>query len=260
MTRLAWRGHPASATDERSLCYRYDAELGWFPVANGTKQFQHDRSITVHHNAEGFRDKPRGPKVKKRIAFVGDSFVWGHDAEEGERFTDKLEALLPGWEMINLGVSGYGTDQELILIQKWFDHYQPDIVVLVFCNNDLNDNAAHVTPGGYYKPYFEVVEGRLMPRGIPVSKSMQYYGLEHPWLFKSRLVQLLMTRCVDWKSRKPRSTVNPTGNLLAAMKAYVEAKGAKFIVGYVSDDGMDEKSSFCASLKIDHSHLIRQKA
>ncbi len=256
MTRLAWRGHPAMATDERSSCFRYDAELGWSPVANSTNHFQHVRSITAHHNAEGFRDKPRGPKVKNRIAFVGDSFVWGYDAEEAERFTDKLEALLPGWEMINLGVNGYGTDQEWILIQKWFDHYQPDIVVLVFCNNDTTDNTAHVTPGGYYKPYFEVVDGQLVRRGIPVSKSMPYYRLESPWLFKSRLVEMLVSRYVDWKSPQPRSAVNPTGTLVGAMKAYVAAKGAKFVLAYVSDDDMAQKRSLCESQKIDYLFLL----
>src|SRR5215470_14385830 len=98
LTRLLWK-HRLDPDDERSLSYRYDAELGWFPIPNGSNRFMGSRPITVQHNGDGFRDPPHGPKQKKRIAFVGDSFVWGYDAEQAERFSDKLQARLADWEV-----------------------------------------------------------------------------------------------------------------------------------------------------------------
>ncbi|MBU1849701.1 MAG: hypothetical protein KKH40_03155, partial [Nanoarchaeota archaeon] len=46
------------------------------------------------------------------------------------------------YEVINLGVSGYGTDQELILLQKEGLKYNPDVVILGFyLENDKPDNS-----------------------------------------------------------------------------------------------------------------------
>src|SRR6185436_13789778 len=44
-------------------------------------------------------------------------------------------------EIINLGVSGYGTSQELITLRQKVWQYSPDMVILlVTTNNDISDN------------------------------------------------------------------------------------------------------------------------
>ena len=140
--------------DERNTIFRYDEELGWFPLKNIETDYIGSHKFHVKNNSDGFRDIEHGKKKKKRIAFVGDSYVWGYDVEQNERFTDKLRNMLPSWDIINMGISGYGTDQELLLLEKWYDHYQPDVVFLVFCNNDWKDNITNLRYDGYYKPYF----------------------------------------------------------------------------------------------------------
>ncbi len=73
---------------ERSLGYRYDAELGWAPVPNSTSSVTNSRTIQVRHNSLGLRDEEFVGDGKPVIVFLGDSFVWGLDSEEGERFSD----------------------------------------------------------------------------------------------------------------------------------------------------------------------------
>ena len=119
--------------DERNLNYRYDEELGWFPVENSKQSYEGSRSIKVEHNSRGFRDSDHIVDTKPRIIFVGDSFVWGSDVEKQERFTEKLRGKLTNWSVYNLGVSGYGTDQEYLLLKRHYDFYSPNIVFLVFC-------------------------------------------------------------------------------------------------------------------------------
>jgi hypothetical protein len=161
--------------DERNLEYRYDPTLGWMPVENKHGSYSDTRRISYQDNAEGFRDAPHLRKTKPRVAFLGDSFVWGYDVERDERFTDRLKALMPGWEILNLGVSGYGADQEYLLLRRFFDRYAPDIVVLiVFPTNDREDNSTNLRYEGYYKPYFVVKGGRLLAQGIPVPRSPNY--------------------------------------------------------------------------------------
>ena len=42
--------------DEKNLMYRYDPQLGWFPVPNSESTFTGSRAINVKHNSRGFRD------------------------------------------------------------------------------------------------------------------------------------------------------------------------------------------------------------
>lgn len=256
LTRLFWKGKPAFVTDERNLTYQYDAELGWFPIPDGSRRFKGDHFFTIRHNHDGFRDGPHGPKTKKRIAFVGDSFVWGYDAEQEERFTEKLQARLPDWEILNLGVSGYATDQELLLLRRWFERYQPDIVVLVFSDNDVEENGLNVVHGGYYKPYFELVEGKPVEKGVPVPKCIHYYRAEHPLLFKSALAQLLTTWHLARTAPTKSPTPNPTLPLVAEMRAYVQSKGAKFILAFCSDIEGQKKLAFVQAYHFDALFLL----
>ena len=71
------------------------------------------------------------PDGKPPILFVGDSFVWGVDAEAGERFTDLLRERMIGYSILNAGVSGYGTDQEFIWLKRIWSDVRPSIVVLI---------------------------------------------------------------------------------------------------------------------------------
>lgn len=74
--------------DERSLSYRYDAELGWFPVPNSKLVATNARTFHAQHNSLGLRDVELAADARPTIMFLGHSFVWGLDAEADERFSD----------------------------------------------------------------------------------------------------------------------------------------------------------------------------
>ena len=228
------------AFDEINIVYRYDKELGWFPIENTTKEYQGTRLIHVKSNKDGFRDVEHGSKKKKRIAFLGDSFVWGYDVEYGERFTEYLQERMPDWEIINMGVSGYSTDQELILIKKWFDHFQPDIVFLVFCDNDLLGNRTNKMYN-YYKSYFSFTGDKLVEHGAPTEKSIRYFINEYPILMRSRLVQYI----VEMTRPKPVFVKDPVIPLIQEIKTFVESKGARFYLAFTDDDGKAENRELC---------------
>src|SRR3984893_9103489 len=82
------------STSERSLAYRYDAELGWVPVPNSSSIVTTARTIHAQHNSLGFRDIEVERDARPKMLFIGDSFVWGVDAEAEERFTDLLRSRL----------------------------------------------------------------------------------------------------------------------------------------------------------------------
>ena len=97
-----------------------DAELGWAQIPNVvTQSTTANRTVSVRHNSLGLREKELNDDASgATFVFLGDSMVWGLDAEVGERFTDLLQNQLPQFRMVNAGVLGFGTDQELLLVQR----------------------------------------------------------------------------------------------------------------------------------------------
>ncbi len=231
---------------ERNTIYHYDSELGWFPNPSleGMCRYVH-----VHHNTMGFRDREIPPDAKNVLAVVGDSFVYGYDVKQEEVFTERLRHLLPRSTIVNLGVSGYGTDQEFLLLQKQLPRLNPKSVLLVFNSNDWQDNETNKRYG-YYKPYFVSEAGSLRVQGIPVPKCLLYYPAAYPRLFKSALV--VRTAELIWKKVAQRWPVvqvpNPTLPLLLTIRDYVQSHHARFILGFI--DITTEEKKFCVQSEI----------
>ena len=144
----------------------FDEQLGWRPLPSVSKigtVWGVSRPATT--NTHGWRDRERSyrkPPGVSRIVAIGDSFTFGSDVDDGERFTDVLEGLLDGVEVINLGVPGYGTDQELRLLETQALRYEPDVVLLIACVfNDLDD----ITYSRLYawpKPHYTAEDTQLV--------------------------------------------------------------------------------------------------
>jgi hypothetical protein len=222
---------------ERSLSYRYDAELGWMPIPGSSSTVTNARTIHAVHNSLGLRDGEFTPDTKPTIMFLGDSFVWGLDAEAGERFSELLKPRLPNYRILAAGVSGFGTDQEYLLLQKLWPTVKPAVVVLIFCtDNDRDDNSSNIRYEGYQKPYFTTLaDGSLVLAGRPVPKSRLQAIKEDWWVRNSWLIRL--GNAVYLKLRHPALRVpDPTEKLIDKIRQFVEANGGKFLVGLQSTD------------------------
>lgn len=222
---------------ERSLGYRYDAELGWMPIPNSTSSTTNARTVAVRHNSLGLRDDEFAPEGKPTVLFLGDSFVWGLDAESHERFSELLKPRIASHNVLAAGVSGYGTDQEYLLLRKLWPQVKPAIVVLVFCTmNDRGDNSTNIRYEGYHKPYFVTApDGSLELEGQPVPLSRLQYINEVWWVRNIWLGRL--ANAVYLKVRYPKLDVpDPTERLIDAIAEFVSANGAKFFVGLQATD------------------------
>ena len=132
---------------------RVDAEKIFELKPNIASVLRRQEFIThVKINSQGLRD--REYELKKlgntvRIAVVGDSFVFGFGVELNETMVKILESKLNSrlskkssinYEVMNFGVSAYGTEQEYILIKNKVINYSPDIIILAFVPNDFKEN------------------------------------------------------------------------------------------------------------------------
>lgn len=152
--------------------YHYDETLGSVCKPNTEGIFASSEFTThVKINSKGLRDREYNynkPDGIKRIVVLGDSTTWGIGVEDEERFTEVLEdSLLKDVQVINMGVSGYGNDQELLTLKSEGVKYDPDLVIVVFSfGNDVSDN---MNSAG--KPMFVLnVDNELILTNVPVSR------------------------------------------------------------------------------------------
>lgn len=133
----------------------------------------------VRTNQQGFRSDwdfvpERGGSP--RIAFLGDSFTAGDGVENHQRFTEQVGAAL-GAEVYNFAVSGTGTDQQLLIYEKFASQIEADLIV--FCANVVNIDrnllshreSVDRTTGNHVlvpKPYFSLEDGSLVLHHNPV--------------------------------------------------------------------------------------------
>jgi hypothetical protein len=114
---------------------QYDPLLGWRHIPNVTNEWSTpEYRVSVHYNAKGWRDSDHTyakPPNTSRIVIVGDSFAEGLGVAAQDRFSDIAQAIVGRpFEVVNLGVAAYSTDQKLLLLENDGWKYEPDIVVL----------------------------------------------------------------------------------------------------------------------------------
>jgi hypothetical protein len=150
-----------TATERDRFC-RFDHDLGWAPLENITRA---ESAVLVHQNQFGLRgpddmqlNKTSG---KKRVLVLGDSYVWGYGMDQSKLFSAP-EVHGTDEEILNFGVSGYGTDQEYLFYLRKGEKFDVDQVVLAFTPyNDVTNNLAS-KQYSYLKPYFTLNDGKLV--------------------------------------------------------------------------------------------------
>lgn len=105
------------------------------------------KGVRVEINAAGFRDDPF-PGSKRpgeyRILVLGDSVTIGFGVAMGDAFPQLLEVLLAedppagvdAVTVLNLGVYGYATSQEIRLLETRGLALEPDLIVIAYHLND----------------------------------------------------------------------------------------------------------------------------
>jgi hypothetical protein len=94
-----------------------------------------------HHLRDNIEYPEAIPPGARRITFLGDSFTVGHGVKNvDDRFANLLRKAHADWDVEVLAVNGLDTGEELKALQGMASqHYAMDILVLVYCLNDISD-------------------------------------------------------------------------------------------------------------------------
>lgn len=182
LTRLLGLAAPAEPTGN---FWRADPETGWSlqPGATGrwfNPPYEYDVDVVI--NSQGLRDVERvgydKPDGVFRILLLGDSYVEGLRVPLEQTFGKVLEAALNAsapaglrYEVVNAGVSGWGTDQQLLWLRSEGAKYQPDLVLLAFFPGNDFQNVSEALEvanmGRVQKPFFQRTADGLALRYHP---------------------------------------------------------------------------------------------
>jgi lysophospholipase L1-like esterase len=123
-----------------------DPRLVFEPVPNLRVESLHDDLFEYagSSNSLGYRDREHSitkPPGVYRIVVLGDSIAAGYHIERtADAFPARLEAGLRGAglpvEVLNFGVTGYNTAQEVETLRARALRFAPDLVIVAYCHND----------------------------------------------------------------------------------------------------------------------------
>jgi len=216
------------------LFYTTDYYRGFALQPEVEGHYQREGESYVRINSHGLRDREHAkakPADTVRIAVLGDSFAEAMHVPMEQTFWSLLERKLqechafPGKnvEVINFGVSGYGTAQELMTLRQKVWDYSPDLVVLAFTTyNDIYDDSRALSRTEEV-PYFVYRNGELIyDASFRDSRTYQQRDSRlnrfGRWLHNElRIVQLVhyvqfvaKLRLTDWRNRRRLAAQNQT--------------------------------------------------
>jgi hypothetical protein len=198
-----------------------------------------DASVEFRINSAGMRDDHEYPLQKPpgrcRVALFGDSFFMGYEVNVEDSFAKLLEHQLQAagyrCDVINFAVSGFGTAEELVALEKIGLQYSPDLVIFEWHRTDPDDNVRS-------QLYQLAQDGTLMRKNATYLPSLKLRGIldkvplyrwaeQHSQLFSAiRERSAIMIKREIVRSRK---------NERNAEQAAIEAAGQEDI-GAARDD------------------------
>jgi hypothetical protein len=124
-----------------SLAFVSD-DLGWLPKPSLETAYTKDGygEITYATDADGFRRFGDPEATGTKVWAVGDSTTQAYQVPVGRAYYDVLAELDPDLELFGYGVGGYGTVQQAMVLERFWDRIRPDVVVWQMCANDLINN------------------------------------------------------------------------------------------------------------------------
>lgn len=143
--------------------YLRDEILGsrYAPDASGLMHRCFEIDNVVHTNSLGYHDMEHemAPGAL-HVAAIGDSFTASFEVPRDKGWTQRLQKQLrnsgyQGAEVVNLGQDHSGTDVHLEILRRYLGKQLPDLVVLAFYENDIED----IARSGFFR---ETVENHFI--------------------------------------------------------------------------------------------------
>ncbi|HET9210279.1 MAG TPA: hypothetical protein VFR03_07765 [Thermoanaerobaculia bacterium] len=175
------KGILAAQIADTSSYMVFDPELGWTIRPYGNKPQYKANSKGLRATREYDLNVPPG---KVRVAAFGDSFTHASGVPTGFTWEEKLEEMVPSFEVINFGIPGSDPGQGLLRYRREGIQYHPSIVLIGMMSENIN-RMVNVFRPFYFprsgipftKPRFAVEGGKLVLIENPIKNIDEYKEL-----------------------------------------------------------------------------------
>ena len=256
---------PADADVVPRSVGRFDERLGWSPRPGAVATSRRTGyPIEYRINSKGLRDDEttyEKPLDVFRIVVLGDSRTFGFGVPIEKHFTTLLEGYFERLEVINLGVVGYGVDQELLFLRHEGLRYGPDLVIAYVAHYG-DRRHMHAERFGKQKPVFVFEGGELVLTNTPVPAPPAPTGLSGPLSTLRRLRRWLDLRstALDVLADALTAPARPDGPATgerrgqdAERRAAMYAKG-EALVAAIRDEARAGGAEFLLVTQIEDLH------
>ena len=119
----------------------FDHLLVWENIPNMIQDDQGELNVSGQENVDSKKRRYIGNDVNnpsKKLLFLGCSYTFGLEISDEDTFVYKLSRTFSDWQFDNNGVSGYGTHQCRLLMEKLLSEHEPqkyDCVFYAFMND-----------------------------------------------------------------------------------------------------------------------------
>ncbi len=149
---------------------RPDPLLGYIP-RDGYSGSDNGYRVHITYGADGLRlhrrDKPPA-RMAPPILVVGDSYAMGAEVGDDESWAAYMEEALDR-RVLTGGVPGYGIDQAVLRAETLIGKYRPDVMIVGLIADDVERARMRIL-WGLQKPYFEIENGGLVLRNVPLAE------------------------------------------------------------------------------------------
>src|SRR5262245_18698025 len=162
-----------------------DPALGWYHARNAQKYFttEGEKALNVLNNLghRGPNYQPQPAAGKKRVLVLGDSFTEGSHVGEDELFSNLIANTYLNLEVMNAGVGGWSAVQEYLYLKQDGINLHPNLVLLMFFENDLEEDCLSFYPSIGPRPFASVDGGQLVIHENPSPDEWRKYVLPLPF-------------------------------------------------------------------------------
>ena len=213
-TRLFLSENPKSEPVTPAEVGQFDERLGWSPkpLSYGIS-YRTGYKIAYRINSKGLRDDETSyekPKGIFRIVLVGDSNTYGYGVPIEKHFSTLLEGYYKDVEVINMGVGGWGVDQELLNLRAEGFRYEPDLVI-AYVPHYGDHRHMHTKRFGQRKPRFVLVDSELVLTNSPVVQRFSPGIIKtlHRWFKRHSNAYEILYNAMKYKVLKLKQQVSP---------------------------------------------------
>lgn len=223
----------AEWTPPENALGRFDDTLGWSYLPDTSKTIEFNgKSRDICFDKDGIRvpnSEYQFDYSKPTVLFIGGSFTMGHGLAYEDSFAGKFDNLKEvNYQVVNLGVQGFGSDQALLALRKFLLKFNTKVVVYTFISSHVKRNGNYdrrlIWPGARFigtKPLFGLKSGNKL------------YLKKEPVLYKdythSYLIDFLKMRVGNMLGVFPPKRKKLTKAIIQEMKNYSEDHGAHFV-------------------------------